>query len=153
MATLPVEYLRTTRMFREKVGDLEVVSFEVPTHKYFARNEVPYLATALDTDLRKLENMISDMKYGRVVVEKLWAYRLDGDIIREGKKVLLPDLQLNREVDGEVDEYEDSRVLKIHIGPLKEFVRIFVRPQQGFREVVIYRKPPHPALIRYVAYL
>ncbi|MEM4651312.1 MAG: hypothetical protein QW086_05750, partial [Pyrobaculum sp.] len=95
MATLPVEYLRTTRLFREKVGGVEIISFEVPTHKYFSRNEIPYLATALEVDFRKLENMISDMKYGRVVVEKLWAYRLDADMIRESKKVLLPDLANN----------------------------------------------------------
>jgi hypothetical protein len=83
VATLPVEYLRTTRLFREKVGGVEIISFEVPTHKYFSRNEIPYLATALDVDFRKLENMISDMK----------------------------------------------------------------------KEVIIYRKPPHPAFVRYVAYL
>ncbi len=152
MATLPVEYLRTTRLFREKIGGAEIISFEVPTHKYFSRNEIPYLATALDVDFRKLENMISDMKYGRVVVEKLWAYRLDADIIRESKKVLLPDLASNP-VDGEVDEFEDFKVLKIHIGELREYVRIFVRPLQGYKDVIIYRKSPHPALVRYVAYL
>lgn len=152
MATLPVEYLRTTRLFREKVGDVEIISFEVPTHKYFSRGEVPYLATALDVDLRKLENMISDMKYGRVAVEKLWAYRLDGDIIRESKKVLLPDLASNP-VDGEVEEYEEFKVLKIHVGSLRELVRIYVRQRPSFKEVVVYRRPPHPALVRYVAYL
>ncbi|KUO81459.1 MAG: hypothetical protein AT707_03670 [Pyrobaculum sp. JCHS_4] len=152
MATLPVEYLRTTRLFREKVGGVEIISFEVPTHKYFSRNEIPYLATALDVDFRKLENMISDMKYGRVVVEKLWAYRLDADMIRESKKVLLPDLA-NNPVDGEVDELEDFKILKIHIGELREYVRIFVRILQGYKEVIIYREPPHPALVRYVAYL
>ncbi|MFN7105550.1 MAG: hypothetical protein ACK4M3_03060 [Pyrobaculum sp.] len=152
MATLPVEYLRTTRMFREKIGDVEVISFEVPTHKYFSRNEIPYLATALDVDLRKLENMVSDMKYGRVVVEKLWAYRLDADMIRENKKILLPDLVSNP-VDGEVEEHEDYRLLKIDIATLREYIRIFIKPQQGYREVVIYRKPPLPALVRYVAYV
>ena len=152
MATLPVEYLRTTRLFREKVGSVEIISFEVPTHKYFSRNEIPYLATALEVDFRKLENMISDMKYGRVVVEKLWAYRLDADMIRENKKVLLPDLA-NNPVDGEVDELEDFKILKIHIGELREYVRIFVKPLQGYKEVIIYRKPPHPAFVRYVAYL
>ena len=152
MATLPVEYLRTTRLFREKVGGVEIISFEVPTHKYFSRNEIPYLATALDVDFRKLENMISDMKYGRVVVEKLWAYRLDADMIRENKKVLLPDLA-NNPVDGEVDELEDFKILKIHIGELREYVRILVKPLQGYKEVIIYRKPPHPAFVRYVAYL
>ncbi|ABL88302.1 conserved hypothetical protein [Pyrobaculum islandicum DSM 4184] len=153
MATLPIEYLRTTRLFKERIGDLEIISFEVPTHKYFSRNEIPYLATALDVDLRKLENMLSDMRYGRVAVEKLWAYRLDGDLIRESKKVLLPDLVANKDVDGEVEELEDTKILKIHVAKLKEFVRIFVKKRQGFREVIIYRKPPHPALIRYVAYL
>ncbi|NAZ34578.1 MAG: hypothetical protein GU356_09950 [Pyrobaculum sp.] len=152
MATLPVEYLRTTRLFREKVGGVEIISFEVPTHKYFSRNEIPYLATALEVDFRKLENMISDMKYGRVVVEKLWAYRLDADMIRESKKVLLPDLA-NNPVDGEVDELEDFKILKIHIGELREYVRILVKPLQGYKEVIIYRKPPHPAFVRYVAYL
>jgi hypothetical protein len=152
VATLPVEYLRTTRLFREKVGGVEIISFEVPTHKYFSRNEIPYLATALDVDFRKLENMISDMKYGRVVVEKLWAYRLDADMIRESKKVLLPDLA-NNPVDGEVDELEDFKILKIHIGELREYVRILVKPLQGYKEVIIYRKPPHPAFVRYVAYL
>ena len=152
MATLPVEYLRTTRLFREKVGGVEIISFEVPTHKYFSRNEIPYLATALEVDFRKLENMISDMKYGRVVVEKLWAYRLDADMIRESKKVLLPDLA-NNPVDGEVDGLEDFKILKIHIGELREYVRIFVKPLQGYKEVIIYRKPPHPAFVRYVAYL
>jgi hypothetical protein len=152
VATLPVEYLRTTRLFREKVGGVEIISFEVPTHKYFSRNEIPYLATALEVDFRKLENMISDMKYGRVVVEKLWAYRLDADMIRESKKVLLPDLA-NNPVDGEVDELEDFKILKIHIGELREYVRIFVKPLQGYKEVIIYRKPPHPAFVRYVAYL
>jgi hypothetical protein len=152
VATLPVEYLRTTRLFREKVGGVEIISFEVPTHKYFSRNEIPYLATALEVDFRKLENMISDMKYGRVVVEKLWAYRLDADMIRENKKVLLPDLA-NNPVDGEVDELEDFKILKIHIGELREYVRIFVKPLQGYKEVIIYRKPPHPAFVRYVAYL
>jgi hypothetical protein len=96
--------------------------------------------------------MISDMKYGRVVVEKLWAYRLDADMIRESKKVLLPDLA-NNPVDGEVDELEDFKILKIHIGELREYVRIFVKPLQGYKEVIIYRKPPHPAFVRYVAYL
>jgi hypothetical protein len=152
VATLPVEYLRTTRLFKERVGNFEIISFEVPAHKYFSGGEIPYLATALDVDLRKLENMISDMKYGRVVVEKLWAYRLDADIIRESKKVLLPDLA-NNPVDGELEESEDVRVLKIHIGDLKEFVRVFVKPQQGYKDVIIYKKPPHPALIRYIAYL
>jgi hypothetical protein len=152
VATLPVEYLRTTRLFREKVGGVEIISFEVPTHKYFSRNEIPYLATALEVDFRKLENMISDMKYGRVVVEKLWAYRLDADMIRESKKVLLPDLASNP-VDGEVDELEDFKILKIHIGELREYVRIFVKLLQGYKEVIIYRKPPHPAFVRYVAYL
>lgn len=152
MATLPVEYLRTTRLFKERVKDIEIVSFEVPTHKYFSRNEIPYLATTLDVDPRKMENMISDMKYGRVVVEKLWAYRLDSDMVRESKKVLLPDLASNP-VDGEVDEFEDVRILKIHVGPLREFIRIYMKPQQGYKEVIIYRKPPHPALIRYVAFL
>jgi hypothetical protein len=152
VATLPVEYLRTTRLFREKVGGVEIISFEVPTHKYFSRNEIPYLATALEVDFRKLENMISDMKYGRVVVEKLWAYRLDADMIRESKKVLLPDLA-NNPVDGEVDELEDFKILKIHIGELREYVRILVKPLQGYKEVIIYRKPPHPAFVRYVAYL
>jgi hypothetical protein len=152
VATLPIEYLRTTRLFREKVGGVEIISFEVPTHKYFSRNEIPYLATALDVDFRKLENMISDMKYGRVVVEKLWAYRLDADMIRESKKVLLPDLASNP-VDGEVDELDDFKILKIHIGELREYVRIFVKPLQGYKEVIIYRKPPHPAFVRYVAYL
>lgn len=152
MATLPIEYLRTTRLFREKVGGVEIISFEVPTHKYFSRNEIPYLATALDVDFRKLENMISDMKYGRVVVEKLWAYRLDADMIRESKKVLLPDLASNP-VDGEVDELDDFKILKIHIGELREYVRIFVKPLQGYKEVIIYRRPPHPAFVRYVAYL
>ncbi|AFA40424.1 MAG: hypothetical protein QXS00_06055 [Pyrobaculum sp.] len=152
MATLPVEYLRTTRLFRERVGDSEIISFEVPTHKYFSRNEIPYLATALDVDLRKMENSISDMKYGRVAVEKLWAYRLDSQLLRENKKVLLPDLASNP-IDGEVEEYEDSKILKIHVGNLREFVRIFIRTRQSFKEVVIYRKPPHPALVRYVAYL
>jgi DNA polymerase III epsilon subunit-like protein len=65
VATLPIEYLRTTRLFRERIDNVEIISFEVPTHKYFSRNEIPYLATALDVDIRKLENMISDMKYGR----------------------------------------------------------------------------------------
>jgi hypothetical protein len=152
VATLPVEYLRTTRLFREKISDVEIISFEVPVHKYFSRNEIPYLATALDVDFRKMENLITDMKYGRVAVEKLWAYRMDADIIRENKKVLLPDLASNP-VDGEVDEFEDAKVLKIHVGPLKEYVRVYVRPRQGFREVVVYRKPPHPAFVRYVAYL
>jgi len=152
VATLPVEYLRTTRLFRERVGGVEIISFEVPTHKYFSRNEIPYLATALDVDFRKLENMISDMKYGRVVVEKLWAYRLDADMIRESKKVLLPDLA-NNPVDGELDELEDFKILKIHIGELREYVRIFVKPLQGYKEVIIYRMPPHPAFVRYVAYL
>jgi hypothetical protein len=152
VATLPVEYLRTTRLFREKAGGVEIISFEVPTHKYFSRNEIPYLATALEVDFRKLENMISDMKYGRVVVEKLWAYRLDADMIRESKKVLLPDLA-NNPVDGEVDELEDFKILKIHIGELREYVRIFVKPLQGYKEVIIYRRPPHPAFVRYVAYL
>jgi hypothetical protein len=152
VATLPIEYLRTTRLFREKVGGVEIISFEVPTHKYFSRNEIPYLATALDVDFRKLENMISDMKYGRVVVEKLWAYRLDADMIRESKKVLLPDLASNP-VDGEVDELDDFKILKIHIGELREYVRIFVKPLQGYKEVIIYRRPPHPAFVRYVAYL
>lgn len=132
---------------------MEIISFEVPVHKYFSRNEIPYLATALEADPRKLENMLSDMRYGRVAVEKLWAYRLDGDLIRESKKVLLPDLAANREVDGEVDELEDAKILKIHVAGVRELVRIFVRRQQGYREVVIYRKPPHPALIRYVAFL
>ncbi|MGC8994302.1 MAG: hypothetical protein ACP5J0_02790, partial [Pyrobaculum sp.] len=128
MATLPVEYLRTTRLFREKIGDVEIISFEVPVHKYFSRNEIPYLATALDVDFRKMESLIADMKYGRVAVEKLWAYRMDADIIRENKKVLLPDLASNP-VDGEVEEFEDAKVLKIHVGPLKEYVRVYVRPR------------------------
>ncbi|MEM1734174.1 MAG: hypothetical protein QXF38_06310 [Pyrobaculum sp.] len=152
MATLPIEYLRTTRLFRERVKDVEIISFEVPTHKYFSRNEIPYLATALDIDLRKIENMISDMKYGRVVVEKLWAYRLDSDMLREGKKVLLPDLASNP-VDGEIEELEDAEVLKIHVGPLREYIRIFLKPYQGYKEVIIYRKPPHPAIVRYIAFL
>ncbi len=150
MATLPVEYLRTARLFREKLGDVEIISFEVPTHKYFSRNEVPYLATALDVDLRKLENLISDMRYGRVVVEKLWAYRLDSTLLE--KRVLLPDL-ISNQVGGEVEEYEDYKLLKIDIASVREYVRVYVKKRQSYREVTIYRKPPHPALVRYIAYV
>jgi hypothetical protein len=152
VAALPVEYLRATRIVNEVVDGVEVISFEVPTHKYFSRGEVPYLSLALDVDIRRLESMISDMKYGRVVVEKLWAHRLDSDIAREVRQVLLPDLTMNQ-VNGEAEELEGVRILKLHVGQLREFIRILVRARHSFKEIVIHRRPPHPAIARYIAYL
>ncbi|MFB6490889.1 MAG: hypothetical protein TU35_006555 [Thermoproteus sp. AZ2] len=151
MSTLPVEYVRDTRLFREAVEGREIISFEVPFHKFFARKEIVYLSMVLDYDLRKLENMITDMKYGRVVVEKLWALRLDGELFKE-KKVLLPDLTSNQ-VDGSVEEVEGGHVMSIHVNDVKDLVRVAVFDKKSFREVWIYRRAPHPAVIRYAAFI
>ncbi|MEL9990777.1 MAG: hypothetical protein QXP98_10785 [Thermoproteus sp.] len=152
MSTLPIEYVRMSRMFREVVEGKEVISFEVPTHKFFARNEILYLSTVLDYDVRKLENMISDMKYGRVVVEKLWAIRLDSDLFRESKKVLLPDLSSNQ-IDGNVEEVENGHIVNIHVNGINNLVRVAVFNKQGFKDIVIVRRAPLPALVRYAAFV
>lgn len=152
MSTLPIEYIRMSRMFREVVEGKEIVSFEVPTHKFFARNEIPYLSMVLDYDVRKLENMISDMKYGRVVVEKMWAIRLDSELFRENKKVLLPDLGSNQ-IDGNIESVENGHVINIDVNGIKSLVRVAVFDRQSFKEVIIVRRPPLPALVRYAAFI
>jgi len=152
VSTLPIEYIRMSRMFRELVEGKEIVSFEVPTHKFFARNEVLYLSTVLDYDAKKLENMISDMKYGRVVVEKMWAIRLDADMFKEPKKVLLPDLASNQ-IDGNVEEVENGHIVNIHVNGVRDLVRMAIFDRQSYKDVVIVRRSPLPALIRYAAFV
>jgi hypothetical protein len=139
-------------MFREVVEGKEIVSFEVPAHKFFARNEILYLSTVLDYDARKLENMISDMKYGRVVVEKMWAIRLDADMFKESKKVLLPDLASNQ-IDGDVEDVEGGHIVNIHVNGIKDLVRVAVFDKQSYKDIVIVRRSPLPALIRYAAFV
>lgn len=151
MSTLPIEYLRDTRMFRERVEGKEIISFEVPSHKFFSRNEIIYLSTLLGYDIKKLENLITDMKYGRVIVEKMWALRLDSDSQKE-KKVLLPDLASNQ-VDGDVEEVEGGHVFTIHINGVQNLIRMAVFDRQSYRDLVIVRRPPLPALIRYAAFI
>lgn len=152
MSTLPIEYVRMSRMFREVIEDKEIISFEVPMHKFFARNELLYLSAVLEYDIRKLENMVSDMKYGRVAVEKMWAIRLDADMFRESKKVLLPDLSSNQ-IDGNVEEVEGGHIVNIHVNGLKDLVRVAVFNKQSYKDIVIVRRSPLPALVRYAAFI
>lgn len=152
MSTLPIEYIRMSRMFREVVEGKEIISFEVPAHKFFARNEILYLSTVLEYDIRKLENLISDMKYGRVAVEKMWAMRLDADIFKEPKKVLLPDLASNQ-IDGNVEEIEGGHVVNIHVNGVKDLVRVAIFNKQSYKDIVILRRSPLPALVRYAAFI
>ncbi len=152
MSTLPIEYIRMSRMFREIVEGIEIISFEVPNHKFFARNEILYLSMVLDYDAKKLENMISDMKYGRVAVEKMWAIRLDADMFKESKKVLLPDLASNQ-IDGNVEDVENGHIVNIHVNGVKDLVRVAIFNKQSYKDIVIVRRSPLPALVRYAAFI
>ena len=153
MTVLPIEYIRENRTFREKLPDgTEIVSFEVPRHKFFAKGEILYLALALDYSEERMYRLIDEMKLGYVTVNKLWAIRLDEDVpFNYNKRVLLPLLdEILDLVDADtIKQGEDFKTISFSVGKYRDFIRVYVRYRVEFKDVVILRRDPLPAVIHY----
>jgi len=150
VATLPVEYLRETTPIEEVVEGRKVISHEVPVHRYFSRVEVAYLSLALDVPEQQLERRIDELRYGRRVLEKLWAWSF-GKPPFSISRILLPDL-LENEVDADGEAHGDVKVYKFHIAGIKDFISVAVFDYRSFKEILFYRTVEPRALIRYLAH-
>lgn len=126
------------------------MSHEIPVHRYFSRVEVAYLSLALDIPEEQLERRIDELRYGRRVVEKLWAWAF-GKPPFSTVRILLPDL-LSNEIDADGESYVDTKVYRFHIAGIKDFIRVTVFDYRNFREVLLYRAVEPRALVRYLAH-
>ncbi len=150
MATLPVEYLRETKIVEEYVDGRLVMSFEVPLYKYFSRGEALYLSLLLGIDEREMLGKIEELKFGRKTVEKLWAVRLDEDSFSTAH-IYFPDLEANS-VDAAESMHDDVRVVKFHINGIRNFLRIIHIRENYFQRLVIYRSVMPRGIAEYLIY-
>ena len=148
-----LDYVHDTASRIENVNGVNVRVFEVPPNKYFARGEITYLSLILDIDERVLIEKINEIRLGRKIIDKLFAYRYDKEPWTL-ERLTLPDLMTN-DVQASEEEPRDDIVLSawLHVNGIQNFVKIVVFQRREFREVVINRVAGYRGIVKYIVYI